>query len=391
MTWEATMKRWLYHYDIVHGSPERLERVLRHRVRDLLAAVTADDHAETTPQGELLVRLPAPVLGLQMHKTVRVHTGVAEQHGSRTCIPLRWQADPAKLAFPAFEGTIEFEPQSRSTAHLTIVGAANLPFGVVGAAADATFFGEVADRTIRHLAAQLTAALERAASEPQPSEPEPVASPNQLRVRDVMSPNPLVLHDDMPVKTAALLLFHYGVAGAPVRNDVGGLVGVLSEADLLDTEAPLRYGLSRAAEASRRRKLARTVGDACTRPAIEVTPSATVPHAAELMRDHSVARLIVVDDSDIVGVVSRHDVLKALVRNDVETRAVLDRLLADEGESHMLATVDWGIAHLTGRVSARSRVDSIVDQVDSLDGIVGVESDLTWEVDDVIPPVVPTL
>jgi hypothetical protein len=72
----------------------------------------------------------------------------------------------------------------------------------------------------------------------------------------------------------------------------------------------------------RRRKLARTVGEACTRPAIEVMPSATVARAAEVMRDHNVARLVVVDDSEIVGVVSRHDVLKALVRNDVETQAV---------------------------------------------------------------------
>jgi CBS domain-containing protein len=46
------------------------------------------------------------------------------------------------------------------------------------------------------------------------------------------------VHEGMPLKTAALLLFHYDVAGAPVRNDAGGLVGVLSEADLLDVEAP---------------------------------------------------------------------------------------------------------------------------------------------------------
>jgi osmotically-inducible protein OsmY len=70
---------------------------------------------------------------------------------------------------------------------------------------------------------------------------------------------------------------------------------------------------------------------------------------------------------------------------------VLRRLLADEREDRIVATVDWGIAELTGRASTRSRADRIVDQVERLDGIVGVDADLTWEVDDVFPPVVPTL
>jgi CBS domain-containing protein len=383
------MKRWLYHYDSVHGSPERLAQTLRHRIRELLVAVADDDDTELTPEGDLIMRLPAQVLRRQMHKTVRLHTGVAEQRGSRTCIPVRWHAEPAKHLFPAFEGAIELEPQSSASAHLTIVGAANLPLGAIGAAADATVLHSVAERTIRHLANRLAAALAHIADEPERGEEVSGPSPYQLQVRDVMTPNPLVLHEGMALKTAALLLFHYDIAGAPVRNDTGGLIGVLSEADLLDTEAPLRYGVSRAADESRRRKLARTVGDACSRPALEISPTATVPEAAEVMRDHNVARLIVVDDSDVIGVVARHDVLKALVRNDVETQVALDRVLADEGEEQVVATVDWGIAYLNGRVSTRSRAESLIAHAESVDGVVGVDADLTWEVDDVIPYVAP--
>jgi CBS domain-containing protein len=382
------MKRWVYQYDSIKGSPERLQETLRRRIRDLLGTL-ADGDVETTPQGELIIPLPARILGREVRKTVRMHTGVAEQHGARTCIPLRWRADPGRYAFPAFEGMIELEPQSRSTAHLMIVGAASLPLGLVGAAADSTVLNAVADRTIRHLTTRLAEALEQAAVKADGGPVEtPVASPDQLRVRDVMTANPLVLHERTPLKTAAQLLFYRGVAGAPVASDAGGLVGVLSEADLLDAEAPPRSGLGRAAEASRRRKAARTVGDACTRPALEVTPAATVPRTAELMRDRNVARLVVVDGSAIVGVVSRHDVLKALIRSDAEAQAVLDRLLVDNGEDRVAATVDRGIAYLTGSVSARSRVEWLENRVESLDGIVGVDVDLAWEIDDVVPPAV---
>lgn len=378
------MKRWLYHYDSVHGRPELLERVLRHRVRDLLSAVTDSEAAEVTPEGDILVRLPAHLPGVDVHKTVRLHTGVAEQRGARTCIPLRWHAEPGRHVFPSFDGTIELDPQSDTTAHMAIVGAATLPLGPLGGAVDATVLGSVAERTIAHLAERLAGALELAATEP---EPRVQVRPNGLRVRDVMTPSPLVLHEDMPLKTAALLLFHYDVAGAPVRGDAGGLTGVLSEADLLDAEAPLHFGVSREAEASRRRRAARTVGQACSRPAREVAATAPVRLAAGLMRDHDIARLIVVDESEVVGVVSRHDVLKALVRADTEVQAALDRLLADCGAEEVKGTVDWGIAHITGRVSKRSTAGKLRERVEDLDGVVGVDFEVAWDDDDIIPPV----
>ena len=383
------MKRWMYQYEPVHGTPEHLERVLRSHVRDLLATVTDGDNAELTAEGDFMLRLPGHVLGLDLHKMVRLHTGVAEQRGSRTCIPLHWHAEPGKHAFPSFEGMIEFEPQSTSTAHLSIVGAANLPLGPVGFAADATALGSVADRTVRHLSKGLAAALERAATlEP---EEKRIASQYQLLVRDVMTSHPLVFDEDMPLKTAALLLFHYDVAGAPVRTATDGLAGVLSEADLLDSVAPRRYGSGREVDESRRRRAARTVGEACSRPACEVTPTAAVRDAAALMREQDIARLVVVDDSEIVGVVSRHDVLKAFLRTDVEVQTALDQMLAQRDEDEVMASVQWGIAHLTGRVSTRTNFAVLLDLVDDLDGVVGVDADLTWKVDDVIPPPTPML
>lgn len=373
------MKHWLYHYETVHGEPERLERVLRHELRDLIAATAADDHdVEATAEGDLLVALPAHVLGLDVHKTVRLHTGVAERRDIRTVIPVRWHADPGRPAFPSFEGTIELEPQSTSTAHLTIVGAARVPMGAVGAAADATVLGSVAESTVRYLVQRVAAGLADAATRPEAEPAQPTA--DRLQVRDVMTVEPLVLHDDMPLKTGALLLFHYDVAGAPVRTDAGGLVGVLSETDLVNSVAPRR---PEDASAPGR---PRTVGDACSRPAHEVTPTASLRRAAELMRDHDVARLVVVDHSEIVGVVSRHDLLAALLRTDADVRAALDRVLADHGWDDVVGSVEWGVASLRGRVATRTAAADLMRDVEALDGVVTVDAGLTWETDDTIKP-----
>lgn len=383
------MRSWLYQYERVDGDPEALERTLLHQVRDLLAAVTGAEATEPTREGDLLLRLPGRVLGLDVHKTVRLRTGVAERHGARVCIPLHWRAEPGRHLFPRFDGTIELDPQSRWTAHLAIVGAATLPWGPIGAAADATALNAVADRTLRHLIEGLAGALERAVHEPEARPRTAETPPRQFRVRDVMTPLPVVLHEDMPLKTAAMLLFHYGIAGAPVRADNGGLVGVLSEADLLDVEAPERYGGSREAVAARRRKSALTVGEACTRPAAQVAATTAVRDAAALMRERDVARLIVVEDSEIAGVVSRHDVLEALVREDGETQRVLDGLLAEFAEPGVTATVQWGVVHMRGTASTRSRVIEITNQVELLDGVVAVDADLAWEVDDLVPARMP--
>ena len=374
-------QRWLYQYRGVSGAPAALADTLRRRIRDLLSAATDEDLSELTPEGDLLLYLPSRVLGRDLHKVIRLHTGVAEQRGTRTCIPLQWTAEPGRHAFPRFDGTIELDPLSTWSANLAIVGAATIPLGPIGATFDATVLKGVADRTLHHLVGRLAENLEQIAGQSQADTRHTTTPPEHLAVADVMTPAPLVLHDQMPLKTGALLLFHYDVTGAPVQNDAGGLVGVLSESDLIDLHAPPRVGAAHEERPSQRRSGARTVGDACTRPAREVTTAASVWEAAGLMRDSDIARLIVVDGSEVVGIISRHDVLKALVRSDIDTQRVLQRVLAAEDADDVTADVRWGVAHLSGRVLTRSQLDQLLERIQRLDGVVTVDADLTVDID----------
>lgn len=53
-----------------------------------------------------------------------------------------------------------------------------------------------------------------------------------------------------------------------------------------------------------------------------ITPDALVPEAARQMLDHGVNRLVVVEHGAIVGIISRRDVLRALVRDSEQVAAV---------------------------------------------------------------------
>jgi predicted transcriptional regulator len=188
------------------------------------------------------------------------------------------------------------------------------------------------------------------------------------------------------LRTAALVLFHYEISGAPVVDADDTLIGVLSESDLLDKAAGTRLGFGRAAAASERRRTAETVGQACTRPARVTSPDVTVREAATEMRDCGVAMLVVVDDSRIVGVVTRHDILKTLIRTDAELREAVEARLAEFGEPEVRATVEWGAVTLEGTASVRSRTRTLVATVESIDGVTTVQGDaLDWHVDDVSP------
>jgi CBS domain-containing protein len=377
------MRRWLYTYRLIDGSPEALASRLSADVRALLRRATDSPDTGSAPDGSFVIRLHGSLGAVDLLKDVRVQSGVAAQAGRRRRIPLRWQAEPHRHAFPEFEGALEIEPMSERHVQLTLAGSYRIPLGILGGAADGGGLHALAERTTDELLGGVAAELAR----PAPAEIAPVGGRGLiLRVSDVMTADPLLLDVDMPLRTAALLLFNFQVTGAPVVAADGGLVGVLSERDLLDKEAPAPTGLGDTAVQRDRRRRARTVGEACSRPARVTTPGTSLRAAAGQLVAQDVGRLVVVDQSRIVGIVSRHDVLRALVRTDAELQHIIDATLAMLGEPQAFALVDWGAVSLSGAVTRRSRVGYVERIISEVDGVVSVDADLQWVEDD-LPPV----
>jgi CBS domain-containing protein len=101
------------------------------------------------------------------------------------------------------------------------------------------------------------------------------------------------------------------------------------------------------------------------------------------MLDHGVARLVVIDSS-IAGIVTRHDVLKALLRSDAELQKNVDAVLASIQERDVRATVTWGEVTLKGTASLRSKVPQIVRMLSEIDGVIAVHGEPSWRDDDVL-------
>lgn len=150
-------------------------------------------------------------------------------------------------------------------------------------------------------------------------------------VRDVMTRQVVAVKADADFREIVAALRRYRVSACPVIDDAAKVVGVVSEADLLykQTEADLPSGMIRLQWRLDEKCKATgvTAGELMTTPAVTTYPAALVVDAARLMQERKVKRLPVVSGGgQLVGIVSRVDVLSVYERPDAENpRGTHDR------------------------------------------------------------------
>ncbi|MFI9292169.1 CBS domain-containing protein [Streptomyces gardneri] len=124
-----------------------------------------------------------------------------------------------------------------------------------------------------------------------------------------------------------------------------------------------------------------------TTPAITVHAEETVADAARLMVRRGVERLPVVDEEErLVGIVTRRDLLCVYLRPDAEIRRrIREDVLTDAMDLPMDAVdvhVLDGVATLAGRVRRRSQALTLVGLAERVDGVVAVVGRLSFHEDD---------
>jgi CBS-domain-containing membrane protein len=214
------------------------------------------------------------------------------------------------------------------------------------------------------------------------------------RVRDVMSAPVVTVSDSAGFKEIVGLMQQHGVSALPVVDGDRRVVGIVSEADLLLKEEYTIEGASRERlldfrwRKSERAKAAGTfAAELMSRHVVTIEPEATLTKAARLIHEEKVKRLPVVDADDrVIGIVSRADLLKVFLRSDAEihddvTESVLRRTLWLEPHA-VKAIVRDGVVLLKGQVEQRSMIPLVVELVGDVEGVVGVDNQLGYEVDD---------
>jgi CBS-domain-containing membrane protein len=214
-------------------------------------------------------------------------------------------------------------------------------------------------------------------------------------VGDVMTSAVVMVQDSASFKEIVRRMEASGVSALPVVDAEGRLVGIVSEADLLLKEEhalkPMRW---RPFERKGRR-IQRTKSDGLvaaqvmTSPVTTIAPGASLGQAARLMHQKRVKRLPVVDEEDkVIGIVSRADLLMVFMRPDDEIqRDVAEGVLARTlsiGSDQVRTTVRDGVVSVEGRVERRSLIPLLTGLVRGVDGVVGVDDRLSYEIDDSI-------
>lgn len=221
--------------------------------------------------------------------------------------------------------------------------------------------------------------------------------PIRLRARDVMTSPVITVRPETAIKDVAALLLAHHVSGLPVLTHEGELIGIVTEADLLVKEAtpggepgrprsPRRRGLRSLAPSDEEKKAAGlTARDLMSTPVITVEEEATLHEIAALMVQRKINRVPVLRAGRLAGIVSRADVLHAFTRTDAEiAQAVRQALLHDLwiDTSTLQVEVRDGVVYLEGRVERRSERELVTRWAGTVDGVVAVESALTYAYDD---------
>ena len=154
--------------------------------------------------------------------------------------------------------------------------------------------------------------------------------PRDNAVSTVMTTEVVTLAPEDNAYEAMEKMVSAGIDGAPVVDEAGSVVGMLSTGDLIVQESRLHFptvlsilgatielpGEKRHFEEDLRKALGSTVADVMQADPITIGADDSIEEAATLMHEHDISRLPVIGDSGLVGIVARVDILRAIISAD---------------------------------------------------------------------------
>jgi CBS domain-containing protein len=119
----------------------------------------------------------------------------------------------------------------------------------------------------------------------------------------VMVKDVITVAESMPLKDVARMFVEKKITGAPVINAKGELVGVISETDIIRKTTSIGAWSPS------------TVGQIMTKPAVTVSPDATLQRVCEMMYNRRIHRVVVAEGARIKGILTTMDILRAVATN----------------------------------------------------------------------------
>jgi CBS domain-containing protein len=221
-----------------------------------------------------------------------------------------------------------------------------------------------------------------------------------MRVKEVMTEGLIGVPETATLWDALSLMVARKVSALIVFDEIGAPIGVLSEGDLMrraefgaEKRRPRWLEFLTGGGRSARdyaRSHGRHVNQLMTRDLLSVDANAEIGEAVDIMIEERVRRLVVFDGADPVGVISRSDLVRALMRalpppdetrSDADIATEIEARLAKEvwaPVASVRVVVKDGVATLDGSIPDDSLRVGLAALVETVPGVKAVHDRLAW-------------
>jgi CBS domain-containing protein len=219
-----------------------------------------------------------------------------------------------------------------------------------------------------------------------------------MKARDVMVAPVITASPNATIKSVAETLLKYQISAVPVVDEKGKLVGIISEGDLLHraesgTERRRSWWLRGligpdALAAEYVKAHARKAVDVMTREVVTASPETPLHEVAALLEKNSIKRVPIIENGQLVGIVSRANLVQAVASAGKGLDIPLsDATIRDKLLSHVKAqnwahsgllnvTVNDGVVDLWGAVWSNSERKAIRVAAEATPGVRAVNDNM---------------
>jgi CBS domain-containing protein len=134
-----------------------------------------------------------------------------------------------------------------------------------------------------------------------------------LRAKDIMTSDIVSTQKNTPVYQAVNLMLEHGITGIPVVDENDGLLGILTEKDVLRLHNAPDFGQDH------------TVEDYMTQPAVFFDEEEDLVDICNCLIEQPFRRVPVTSKGKLVGIISRRDIIKCIVQLNAHSEKITEQ------------------------------------------------------------------
>ena len=148
-----------------------------------------------------------------------------------------------------------------------------------------------------------------------------------MKAKDIMTHDPITIGPKTNIREIAEILTTHNISGLPVVGEDGAVLGIVSEGDLMRKEiapktpdvlsilgAIIYYNGLKEYQQAFRKMSATTAEEIMTARVVTVQQHEDVSQVGQIMLDHAIKRVPVLAGNQLVGIISRSDIVKMLLQ-----------------------------------------------------------------------------